>query len=74
MRVERALPAQADAAPRYAVRIEDRFWSAVYRPIATFVATLARHAGVLQQGRIGVYLGLSFATLVALLLLMPVLR
>jgi formate hydrogenlyase subunit 3/multisubunit Na+/H+ antiporter MnhD subunit len=72
--VERALPAQADAAPRYAVRIEDRFWGAVYRPIATFVATLARHAGVLQQGRIGVYLGLSFATLIALLLLMPLLR
>jgi hydrogenase-4 component B len=66
-RVERTLPSPSDAAPRYAVQIEDRVWHALYLPIARAVEALARWVGRLQQGRIAVYLMYSFLTLLALL-------
>jgi NADH:ubiquinone oxidoreductase subunit 5 (subunit L)/multisubunit Na+/H+ antiporter MnhA subunit len=68
-RIERTLPAPSDAAPRYAVKVEDRVWYAVYAPIARGVETLARWVGLIQQGRISVYLLYSFLTLLALLFL-----
>jgi hypothetical protein len=73
-RVERHLPAQSDAAPRYAVRVGDRLVGGLYVPVAHLVLGLAERAGRLQHARIGFYLGLSFATLIALLLLAPLLR
>jgi hypothetical protein len=39
----------------------------LYRPIADLVFRVARLVGLLQQGRIAVYLLFSFATLIALL-------
>jgi NADH:ubiquinone oxidoreductase subunit 5 (subunit L)/multisubunit Na+/H+ antiporter MnhA subunit len=66
-RMRRELPSPFDAAPRYRVSIEDHFWHGLYRPLADAVARMARWIGLLQQGRIAVYLMFSFATLIALL-------
>jgi formate hydrogenlyase subunit 3/multisubunit Na+/H+ antiporter MnhD subunit len=66
-RIERHLPSPDDSAPRYAVRVEDRFWHGLYAPIARAVERLAGWVGLLQQGRIAVYLMYSFVTLLALL-------
>ena len=66
-RIERHLPAPSDAAPTYSMHASDRLRGWLYTPIARVVERLARVAGLLQQGRIGVYLMYSFATLIALL-------
>ena len=66
-RIERHLPTPSDAAPTYSMQASDRLWGWLYAPIARVVERLARVAGLLQQGRIGVYLLYSFATLIALL-------
>ncbi len=66
-RMERHLPSPFDAAPRYAVKVDDRFWRGLYLPIAKGADFLGRIAGLLQQGRISVYLTYSFCTLLALL-------
>ncbi|HVO90099.1 MAG TPA: hydrogenase 4 subunit B [Casimicrobiaceae bacterium] len=68
-RIERHLPSPFDNAPRYTVRVEDRWWYLLYAPVATAVDFLARLIGLIQQGRIAVYLLYSFATLIALLYL-----
>ncbi len=68
-RMERELPSPFDAAPRYAVRIADRFWHVLYLPVAKAADVLARLVGFIQQGRISVYLTYSFVTLLALLAL-----
>ena len=47
----------------------DRFWHALYLPIARAADALARLVGFIQQGRISVYLTYSFVTLLALLAL-----
>jgi formate hydrogenlyase subunit 3/multisubunit Na+/H+ antiporter MnhD subunit len=67
-RMKRELPSPFDSAPRYRVSVEDHFWHGLYLPIADLVARAARLIGLLQQGRIAVYLLFSFATLIALLL------
>jgi hypothetical protein len=51
------------------VRVSDRFWEWLYVPIARAAERLARIVGLLQRGRIAVYLTYSFATLIALLFL-----
>lgn len=66
-RIQREVPSPADAAPRYAIRIEDRFWYALYQPIATAVRGMADAVAVLQRGRLAVYLLYSFLTLIVLL-------
>jgi formate hydrogenlyase subunit 3/multisubunit Na+/H+ antiporter MnhD subunit len=66
-RMERELPTPFDRAPRYAVRVADRFWHALYLPVAKAADAAARLVGLLQQGRISVYLTYSFLTLLALL-------
>jgi NADH:ubiquinone oxidoreductase subunit 5 (subunit L)/multisubunit Na+/H+ antiporter MnhA subunit len=67
-RMQRELPSPFDTRPHYRVTIEDPIWHWLYRPIAPAVAQLARLVGLLQRGRIAVYLLYSFATLVAVLL------
>lgn len=67
-RMTRELPSAFDKAPRYSVTIEDPFWSLLYRPIAALTERIARVVGMLQQGRIAVYLLYSFLTLLLLLL------
>jgi hydrogenase-4 component B len=68
-RIEREMPSPFDTAPRYRSRTEDRLWSALYLPIARFVMRIAGWLAVLQHGRIQWYLVSSFATLLALLVL-----
>jgi hydrogenase-4 component B len=66
-RMERELPAPTDASPHYRVHIEDRLWRTLYLPIARGVQRLADWIGLLQGGRLAVYLLYSFLTLIALL-------
>lgn len=71
-RIERVLPSPFDTAPRYWSRTGDRLWYALYLPIARGVAWLAACIGRLQHGRIQWYLVYSFATLLALLVLIRI--
>jgi NADH:ubiquinone oxidoreductase subunit 5 (subunit L)/multisubunit Na+/H+ antiporter MnhA subunit len=68
-RMRRELPSPFDTRPRYSVSLEDPLWHALYVPIGDAVARLARLVGLIQQGRIAVYLLFSFVTLIALLLM-----
>jgi hypothetical protein len=67
-RMQRELPTPFDAAPRYYVKVEDPFWYWVYLPVALAVERSARLVGLLQQGRIAVYLLYSFVTVIAVLI------
>ncbi len=66
-RMERKLPTPTDTAPHYRVHIEDRLWRVLYLPIARGVQRLADWIGLLQGGRLSIYLLYSFLTLIALL-------
>ncbi|MEW6687981.1 MAG: hydrogenase 4 subunit B [Pseudomonadota bacterium] len=65
--MERHLPSPDDPAPRYRLRIEDRHWHLLYLPVARLAAFLSSRIGMLQQGKISIYLLYSFLTLIALL-------
>jgi formate hydrogenlyase subunit 3/multisubunit Na+/H+ antiporter MnhD subunit len=67
-RMQRELPSPFDTQPRYRVILDDHFWHWLYLPIAAVVVRAARLIGLLQQGRIAVYLLFSFLTLIAMLL------
>ncbi len=66
-RIERELPSPFDAAPHYRVQVDDRTWFWLYLPLGWAVQRAARLIGVIQQGRIAIYLLYSFLTLLALL-------
>ncbi len=68
--MERDLPSPLDVAPRYRVKVSDRFWKGIYLPIAALLQRAANSVAWLQQGRISVYLTYSFITLVVLLAVM----
>ncbi|MGZ5037632.1 MAG: hydrogenase 4 subunit B [Usitatibacter sp.] len=68
-RMRRELPTPFDAAPRYRVEVEDPLWAWVYLRIAAATEAISRVVGLLQRGRIAIYLLYSFLTLVALLFL-----
>ncbi len=68
LRMTRELPSPFDVAPRYKVTVEDPFWSLVYRPIVALSERIARVVGLLQHGRIAIYLLYSFLTLLVMLL------
>ncbi len=65
--LERELPTPFDVAPRYRVRISDRWWHGLYQPIGALVRATAERVAWLQQGRISTYLLYSFLTLLLLL-------
>jgi len=67
-RVERVLPTPFDAAPQYRVTVGDHLWQWLYLPVIRGVEWLAKVAGLIQQGRISIYLIYSFVTLLALLM------
>ncbi|MDD2926119.1 hydrogenase 4 subunit B [Rhodoferax sp.] len=67
-RLQRQLPTAFDPHPVYAVKLEDPLWHWLYLPVARWVEKLSRIVGLLQQGRIAVYLMYSFATLVVVLM------
>jgi len=65
--MQRQMPTADDPAPRFSLKIEDRHWYLLYLPIARLAAYLSAKIGLLQQGRISIYLLYSFLTLIALL-------
>ena len=67
-RMRRELPSPFDAAPRYRVTVEDHLWHWLYLPIGVATTQASRLVGLLQQGRIAVYLLFSFVTLIVMLL------
>lgn len=67
-RMQRELPTPFDEQPRYRVTVADPLWHWFYLPLAALVERLSRLIGLLQQGRIAVYLMYSFVTLIVLLL------
>jgi formate hydrogenlyase subunit 3/multisubunit Na+/H+ antiporter MnhD subunit len=66
-RIERHLPSPFDDKPRYWVIAGDPWWHWIYVPIERAAERAARFVGLIQQGRISVYLTYSFVTLLALL-------
>ncbi|RJQ16248.1 MAG: hydrogenase 4 subunit B [Nitrospiraceae bacterium] len=52
----------------YNLRIKDRFWNWIYKPVADATFRVSRQVGRLQQGRIQAYLIYSFLTIIILLL------
>ena len=67
-RMKRQLPTAFDAQPSYKVTLEDPLWHGLYLPIARLVERMSKIVGLLQQGRISVYLMYSFVTLIVVLL------
>lgn len=65
--MERELPSPSDSAPHYRIHVEDRLWRMAYLPIERAVQRLSDAIGVLQGGRLAIYLLYSFLTLLALL-------
>jgi formate hydrogenlyase subunit 3/multisubunit Na+/H+ antiporter MnhD subunit len=53
---------------KYSLRIRDRLWGWLYKPVIDGVFKLGRHTARLQHGRIHVYLAYSFITVIFLLL------
>ncbi|MBP0592183.1 hydrogenase 4 subunit B [Paraburkholderia sp. LEh10] len=68
-RIERQLPSPFDARPAYRVAVTDRAWRMIYEPIERGVRHVAALAGMLQTGRIAIYLMYSFLVLIVLLML-----
>ncbi len=68
-RMQRELPTAFDTHPRYRVTVEDPMWAGIYLRIAAVTEAFSRVVGLLQRGRIAIYLLYSFLTLVALLFL-----
>jgi hydrogenase-4 component B len=67
-RITRQLPTPFDAQPVYQVQLEDPLWHGLYLPVVRWVERLSQWVGLLQQGRIAVYLMYSFVTLIVVLL------
>ena len=51
----------------YSLRVRDRFWGWLYKPVIELSFWIARRVGRLQQGRIQAYLIYSFLTIIVLL-------
>lgn len=66
-RIKRQHPSAFDPQPTYKVTVEDPVWYWLYLPLANLVARISKVIGLLQQGRIAVYLTYSFVTLVVVL-------
>lgn len=65
--VTRSLPTPDDRAPHYAMRVDDRWWAALYDPLARVADRFSLLIARLQHGRIHLYLLYSFVTLLVLL-------
>jgi formate hydrogenlyase subunit 3/multisubunit Na+/H+ antiporter MnhD subunit len=68
-KMHRELPSAFSTAPRYRVIVEDPLWDWIYLRIAAATERTSRVVGLLQRGRISIYLLYSFLTLVAMLFL-----
>jgi formate hydrogenlyase subunit 3/multisubunit Na+/H+ antiporter MnhD subunit len=65
--MERELPDPFDSKPRYRVTVGDHFWYWLYLPITRIIERVSRLVGMLQKGRIAIYLLYSFLTLIVVL-------
>ena len=65
--IHREIPRADDPRPVFRQEVEDRHWYWLYRPVARLTEFISRYVGLLQQGRISIYLLYSFITLIALL-------
>jgi hypothetical protein len=65
--MKRHLPGPEDPAPKFTLKIEDRHWYWLYLPVARLAEFVSSRIGLLQQGRVSIYLLYSFITLIALL-------
>jgi hypothetical protein len=63
----RHLPGPDEPNPRYSIKVEDRHWYWLYLPVARLTEYVSSKVGLLQRGRISIYLLYSFLTLIALL-------
>jgi hypothetical protein len=54
----------------YYLRVRDRFWGWIYKPLVDSSFWISRRVGRLQQGRIQAYLIYSFVTIIVLLMFM----
>jgi formate hydrogenlyase subunit 3/multisubunit Na+/H+ antiporter MnhD subunit len=52
---------------QYHLRVRDLFWAWIYKPIVDVSFWISRKVGMLQQGRIQIYLIYSFVTILVLL-------
>jgi hydrogenase-4 component B len=68
-KIERSHPSPFDARPFYFSKLEDPWWYWLYMPVTRAALWLSALVGILQHGRIHLYLIYSFATLLVLLLL-----
>lgn len=68
-RITREHPSPFDAQPQYRIVVEDPLWRWLYAPVALIVDVGTRAVGMLQRGRIAIYLLYSFITLLILLVL-----
>jgi NADH:ubiquinone oxidoreductase subunit 5 (subunit L)/multisubunit Na+/H+ antiporter MnhA subunit len=66
-KIEREVPSPFDTHPRYHGQTEDRLWYILYLPIKHLTEKLSSLAGLLQHGRIHLYLTYTFVTLIVLL-------
>jgi hydrogenase-4 component B len=66
-KIEREVPSPFDTHPRYHGQTEDRLWYILYLPIKRLTEKLSSLAGLLQHGRIHLYLAYTFVTLIVLL-------
>jgi formate hydrogenlyase subunit 3/multisubunit Na+/H+ antiporter MnhD subunit len=66
-KIEREVPSPFDTHPRYHGQTEDRLWYILYLPIQHLTQRLSSMAGLLQHGRIHLYLTYTFVTLIVLL-------
>jgi formate hydrogenlyase subunit 3/multisubunit Na+/H+ antiporter MnhD subunit len=67
-KIEREVPSPFDAHPSYHGKSEDRLWYILYQPLQHLTGKLSSWAGLLQHGRIHLYLAYTFVTLIVLLL------
>jgi hypothetical protein len=65
--IHREIPRADDPRPVFRQEVEDRHWYWLYLPVARLTEFVSRYVGLLQQGRISIYLLYSFITLIALL-------
>jgi hydrogenase-4 component B len=65
--IHREIPRADDPRPVFRQEVADRHWRWLYLPVAHLAEWISRYVGLLQQGRISIYLLYSFVTLIALL-------
>ena len=65
--IEERHPDPFDRQPRYSAEVRDRTWRWIYVPIAAAAAYCSRVVGRIQTGKVAIYLGYSFVTILFLL-------